>query len=224
LVTSISDDAGGLVNWAYDGAGNRVEERRLVSPGVEQVRTWEFDGRGLPIRAVDPLGVETVTEYDVAGRVLRTTVDPGTGGLNLVTEFAYGDAGRTTQVAVDPDGLNIVSQTEYDAAGRVIATVVDPGGAGHLNRTTTYGFDNDGNLTTVTDALNRTTTTEVDALGRVVSVTDAASRVTSYEFDAAGRRTTAIDALGVRDGHCLQRGGPRHQRHRTGQSNDNVFL
>ena len=52
-----------------------------------------------------------------------------------------------------------------------------------LNARTAYGYDNNGNLTSVTDPLNHQTANGYDALNRVTQVTDPANGVSSYGYD-----------------------------------------
>ena len=51
---------------------------------------------------------------------------------------------------------------------------------------TSYGYDADGNQTTVTDPLGRVTTTAYDALDRPITVTDPLGGITTTAYDADG--------------------------------------
>jgi RHS repeat-associated protein len=76
---------------------------------------------------------------------------------------------------------------DYDDADRLVE-VIDA-----LGQSTTYGYDDNGNRTSVTNAREKTTTYDYDELNRLESVTDPLSRVTSYEYDAAGNLSQRTD-------------------------------
>ena len=57
---------------------------------------------------------------------------------------------------------------------------------------TTYAYDADDRLTTVTDALSHTDVLGYDAAGRLTKATDPNGHVTSYAYDAADRLTSEV--------------------------------
>jgi YD repeat-containing protein len=58
---------------------------------------------------------------------------------------------------------------------------------------TTYGYDTESNLTSVTDANNHTTTFAYDAFGRVTQTSFPSSSVETYSYDAVGNLTGKTD-------------------------------
>ncbi len=87
----------------------------------------------------------------------------------------------------------------YDARGGLmrVCRLGVPGLDGDISpRTTTYGRDALGRVTTVTDALGNRERMSYDAMGRLVSRTDADGYVTSFGFDAAGRANDVTFADG----------------------------
>lgn len=62
--------------------------------------------------------------------------------------------------------------------------------------TTTYTYDGDNNIASVTDANGATTTYTYDAADRVSTVTDALGGTTSYTYDAVGNQSTVTDSEG----------------------------
>jgi YD repeat-containing protein len=96
---------------------------------------------------------------------------------------------------VDPNG-NSTSYT-YDFLNRlesVTQTVSDP--TPH-NVTTIYGYDAQGNLKRVTDALSLYTEYQYDDTGRVISATSPDTGITRYTYDEAGNLKHNTDAKGV---------------------------
>jgi RHS repeat-associated protein len=67
-------------------------------------------------------------------------------------------------------------------------------------RTTTYTYDEYGNVSTVTDPLERTTGTEYDLLGRTTAVVDALNHTNSFQYNAWGSLTNLVDANGNHTG------------------------
>jgi RHS repeat-associated protein len=189
--------------WTKDGAGNQSSAT--------------YDSRDHLIRLVvsTAAGVsEVVTEYgyDALGRRTRQVVDPGTGRLNLTTQYRYTTSGSSDrwnlQEVVDPRGARTL--TRYNTLGWLSQTV------DALNGTWSYAYDNLGALTTVTPPLGAVSTYTVDLLGRptrlgrngqteswsynvdgtLKSTVDFAGRVATYGYDGTGR-LTSIDRAGT---------------------------
>lgn len=70
--------------------------------------------------------------------------------------------------------------TEYDALHRPIETT-NP-----LSGTTTYTYDEVGNLIQVVNPKSQTSNLQYDALNRLVVATDALSGTTTYSYDEIG--------------------------------------
>ncbi|WP_459873874.1 RHS repeat-associated core domain-containing protein, partial [Endothiovibrio diazotrophicus] len=157
-----------------------------------------------PERITDPLGRETVLDYDNQGRLIRATnaanesatvAYTDRGQIQTITDpagnawtFAYDDFGNLT-AATDPEGHT--ARYRYDAASRVIEAT-DP-----LGRSTRYAYDPMDRVTQVIDPKGHTTTLAYRPDGRLATVTDAKGAVIeSNEYDVLGRLTTRTDALG----------------------------
>jgi len=154
-----------------------------------------YDADGNMTSATDPLGHATTYGYDPDNRLTSVT-DP----LGHVTTYMYDADGEKTY-AFDPDGD--VTAYGYDADGRLASTTL-PGTAtaqGTLPAAeTVYGYDNDDDLTTVTDPLSHVTTYAYDNLNRLTSRTVSPGGTTlittGYGYDAAGNATSVTDGLG----------------------------
>jgi len=108
-----------------------------------------------------------------------------TNAAGHVTQFTqYDRAGRVRQM-VDPKG--IVTGIAYTPRGWLSSvTLTPPGGAA---RTTSYIYDNAGQLTGATLPDGTTLGYSYDAAHRLTSVTDAKGNTITYTLDAAGNRT-----------------------------------
>jgi YD repeat-containing protein len=129
--------------------------------------------------------------YDINER-LQSTIFP-TGG---VVEYDYDVMGNLASVK---DENNTTPNTfyEYDDGSR-LSIVRQKLGAGWV--TTTYGYDHDGNLVSVTDPNGNVTTYAYDDFGQMLSQTSPVTGTTSYTYDLAGNLLSTTDARGVTTG------------------------
>jgi large repetitive protein len=168
--------------------------------------TTEYDLLGQATTTTDPLGKITTYKYDSLGRTVKV-IDP----LLRVSQTAYDDLGNVTQT-IDPSGAT--SGTTYDflsrpktdwqdvtkpAYARYTATTdygtndLSPwpmSSTTHQGVTTTYTYNNVGELTKTTDENGNHTDYTYDGLGRrtVTTLPDLSSQVTTYNL--AGQITT----------------------------------
>ncbi|HEX6290918.1 MAG TPA: SMP-30/gluconolactonase/LRE family protein [Herpetosiphonaceae bacterium] len=183
--------------YAYDTADHLMEIVEDAGSGRLNVTTrYEYtpiDDQGYAISEhIDPLGGITRTGYTVFGEPSSIT-DP----LNRTTTIGYTAQGWVASVTT-PGGLR--TTTTYTSDG-LPARVSDPRGS-----TTVMTYDAAGRLATLTTgataigsvpALNHTTTYAYDANSRVTSVTDPRGTVTRYAYDAFDRQTSVTDPLGT---------------------------
>jgi YD repeat-containing protein len=102
-----------------------------------------------------------------------------------VTQFPLYDAmGRVLRM-VDPNG--VVTDTVYTPRGWVSSVAVTP--AGGTARTTTYTYDNAGQMTGAALPDGTTLGYSYDAAHRLTSVTDAKGNSVTYMLDNAGNKT-----------------------------------
>jgi len=108
-----------------------------------------------------------------------------TNAVGHVTQFTlYDRAGRVKQM-IDPNG--VVTDTVYTPRGWVSSvTMTPPGGAA---RTTTYTYDNAGQLTGATLPDGSTLGYSYDAAHRLVGITDAKGNTVTYTLDNTGNKT-----------------------------------
>src|SRR5690606_14978576 len=118
---------------------------------------------GRRVRSRTPSGADLTFGYDDADRL--TTVVTASGG---VAEYRYSGDERNPSEIIDPEG----GRTELTWDRGLLRRVTDPTGV-----TVEFGYDDHGDL---------------------ISVTDADGEVARLERDAAGRVTAAITPSGAR--------------------------
>jgi RHS repeat-associated protein len=177
----VEDAAGNRINYALDGAGNRLREEVRDSTGVLR-RSLDrlFDTASRMTRVTGAAGQATQLRYDAVGNLLETENPLGT-----VSKSTYDGVGRLTKQIDDLGGINAEMRYEYAANGQV-ERVVDPKGLA-----TTYAYDGFGQLAKQTSPDTGVTQLTYDRLGNTLSRTDARGVTAHYEYDAIGR-TTAV--------------------------------
>jgi RHS repeat-associated protein len=183
-----------------------------------------YDQAGHVLTAQDPLGRVTATSYDPMGRTSSRTqncvgsafgVCDGavTADQNVTTRWTYDAAGdMLTEIAArtgGTDSAHLVTAHVYDELFRQVEVIQDQGSAaaGHQNAATQFGYDNSGNLLTVTDGLGHVTTTAVDDLGRPVTVTDASGNVQRTSYSLAGEVLSTVDGRNQTNAYTRDRMG-----------------
>lgn len=131
------------------------------------------------------------TVFDAAARTFTTTTPQSR--IMTATIDAQSRVTQATLPGIEPVNHN------YDLRGRLNLTNQ---GSGVSQRTTQYGYNPQGFLDTVTDALNRSTRFDYDPAGRVTKQTLPDSRVIQFTYDANGNLTALIPP--GRDAHVFR--------------------
>jgi len=192
-------DANGLVTaLTYDARG-RIATRDI---GGEHT-AYSYDGVGQLKTITLPDGSSLTYSYDAAHR-LRQIQD------NLGNSIAYTLdplGNRTAEQVFDP--AQVLARThgrEYNALNRLTK---DIGGSSPATQITQYGYDPQGNTTSVTDPLGHLTSNFYDGLNRLRQVADPAATgagaggSTQYSRDGLNQLTQVIDARGLATTYTL---------------------
>ncbi len=216
--TQSTDNLGNVRISSYDPAGNLV----TITDQALRVMRFEYDQMNRLTKLVEPTNTDpaplcgtpgvTCLDYDIAGNLQFVT-----DGNGNVTEFVFDERDRLIQT-IDPLNLsefntydaagNLRSVTdrrgrrtefEYDAADQIVRQIFDAGAPGQTVRT--YGYDQDGNLTSVSD-VDSALTIERDAIGRVRLVSTSGSPAQPAvdlvsTYDSNDNRLTLTDPTGV---------------------------
>jgi YD repeat-containing protein len=172
--------------YEYDknAAGSNVPGRGLVTKIAHNdnnhtYQSFGYDTYGNKLWEENELRRRTSYTYDEYNRLLTITRP-----LNGITTYTYNPTNGTgspyKHTTNNPDTIttatNIVTRNVYDGNFRKVSTAVG-------SSTTTFGYDNVGNPTTVTDPLIHTTTTTYDERNRKKTVTDSLNRTTTFTYD-----------------------------------------
>jgi YD repeat-containing protein len=200
-VASITNALGHLTSiTAYNGHGQPLT---IVDPsGLSTTLTYDERQR---LKSRNVGGELTSYDYDGVGQLKKVTL-PDASFLS----YTYDDAHRLTGMS---DNLGNSITYTLDAMGnRTKEDVRDPANAlaqtrtrvfnnlnqlfqeiGAQNQTTQYAYDNQGNVTSVTDPLNHATSNQYDALNRLKQVTDPNSGVTQYGYNGIDQLVSVTD-------------------------------
>ncbi|NJK64457.1 MAG: RHS repeat protein [Synechococcaceae cyanobacterium SM2_3_1] len=237
-VTSVEDFHGNQVTNEYDAAG----QLKVFTDKLGNQSFFRYDDRGLWIEATSPNNTpdnsdddpRELRSYDAKGRVISETSPTG-----LITRYVYDPLDRQTEMIIpdltpeDPDD-NPKEITEYSLGGRILAEIDILGNRSErdyddlgrtilakdiLDNVTTYTYNDENQVTSITDPRLRTTqlrydengrwigleffdgttiSRTYDQLSRIQSDTDTLGQTTNYEYDSFSRLSAVINALGER--------------------------
>jgi RHS repeat-associated protein len=174
-LTRSTDPLGHATRYGYTAQG----QLETLTDALDHTTRFEYNAQGDLVAATDPLNRTTRHVPDDAGRTVET-LDP----LGHKEKTAYDRLDRPVQ---DTDPLGGLTRYTY-ADNRLLASVIDP--LDHAVES--YGYDDFGRLSTVTDALGQAEQITHDANNRITRRTDRNGRITTFEYDGAGRLAKLI--------------------------------
>nr|WP_308434583.1 LamG-like jellyroll fold domain-containing protein [Streptomyces melanogenes] len=221
LTTSTEYDAAGNATKSTltDGDTPRITTRTYDERGL---LTSQVSPRGNTPGA-DASAYTTRIRYDALGRPVQQSAPPAqteeNGGspqtLEATTRTGYNTFGEATE---NQDARGAVTRTELDSLGRPVATTLPdytPPGGTKITATARTRYDALGRTTASTDPLGRTTTFTYDQLGQLLTKTDPATGanlnqplgnatsltgagISSYAWTPTGLQLAATSPTGAR--------------------------
>jgi RHS repeat-associated protein len=167
LVTKIqhNDQNGSFRSFSYDAYGNKLLEENEL----HQRTSYTYDDYNRVLSIKDPIGQTT-------GHKTTYTYNP-----------TIGSGSSSTHTTSNPDTITtpagIQTSNVYDENFRKISTTIE-------TSTSTFSYDNVGNLRFVTDPLLHTTETRYDERNRKKRVIDALYKTTIFGYDPASNVTS----------------------------------
>ncbi|TWB33312.1 RHS repeat-associated protein [Nitrospirillum viridazoti] len=193
-VTEYDYPAGGKQTFAYDARNNTTDMWRVARPGsslgTTHVHVDWHPNFAKPMHIVDARGNATDLNYDgntsVLSNMYGAPIADSTNGITTsttrpTTSFWYDTLGRMTRTQ---NATGMLTDFSYDGVnGSPTQEIVDSGAA---RITSTFGYDAQGQATTVTDPRGKTATTTYDANGRPISVDLPEGARTEWSYNANG--------------------------------------
>lgn len=180
-------------SFGYDGEDHLVSE---TDPGLP-AKTWSYDGAGNLTKVTDQNGHHVDYGYDNDERLSTVTAADGTS----VTRYDYDNAGNLLHRTDPNTPTNHVTTYGYDNANRLTSISLPPiTTPSAYTPVWTYGYDANGNRTTVLDPNGATATTTYDELNRPTQISysgGAATPTVGYSYDADSNRTQLTDGDGT---------------------------
>ena len=174
----------------YDSSGNQVEQL-LLSLNLLGWKTAEY-AQVCTSPAPTCLSWSTRRSesfaYDDDGRLITTTHADATS-----VAYTY-DAASRIQTVRDENHATPNTTYGYDALGRLTSVQQTLAGAPGGVVTTSYTYNVQDNLASVTDPNGNVTTYEYDDFGRLIRQVSPVTGTTTYAYDPAGNLTTTTDA------------------------------
>ena len=190
-LTDISDGLGNALHYTLDTEGN-VEEEVTCAPSASPCDTNNT--------AMKRLLTQTFDAYNRLS-FSKAGIDPNNNPLETVEPFH--DPDGTLDYSTDGEGA--VTDYSYDELKRLLGSTHDFGTVGDLTDdvTTAYRYDAAGRLTEVKARIQETPTQEdatttyiYDDLGNLLTTTSPDTGTTAYTYDAAGNIKTKTTAAG----------------------------
>jgi RHS repeat-associated protein len=184
--TGYIDERGNTTLYSYNSAGDLVA---LQHPDrARESSVWQ---NNLEMSHTDVFGQTYTYQYDTLGNLTRMTDRAGN-----VTSYTYDPTFSQVTSVTQPD--DSVTTNVYDAKGNLIKTT-DPSGA-----VTTISYDSNGRVTSVTKPLGNlaatpgtyTTTYTYNDAGQMLTISTDFPSAETFTYDARGNRLSDTDALG----------------------------
>jgi RHS repeat-associated protein len=177
-VLSITDPVGNTTSYIYDGLNRLTTETNSLG----KTRSFTYDANGNQTSVTDRNGRTRSFTYDALNRQTEENWLASNGSVIRSTQSFYDPLNQLVGLT-DPSSSYSYS---YDLNGR-LKTVSNFGTPGVPTVLFTYGYDNTGNVTSVTEAINgvtsSTTAYTYDSLNRVGQIVQTGTAVQAKRVD-----------------------------------------
>ena len=179
------------VSYGYDASGRLSTVTTLLASdtaanSASYTTTYTYDGSSDRVASVTQSDGTTVSygyTQDAQGVYQVTSVTTGTGADAQTVTLSYAANSATVT-----DALGRSTTYQTNAAGQLVA-VLQPMVNGS-RPTTSYTYDANGNVLTMTDPLGAVTSYNYDANGNLLGVEDPTGHTISYTYDGNNQVTS----------------------------------
>ncbi|MFI6513831.1 polymorphic toxin-type HINT domain-containing protein [Streptosporangium sp. NPDC050855] len=159
--------------------------------------TYRYNAAGDLAEQTSPSGVVLKFGYDAVGRVTSRTQVSQAHPAGVVSTFSYDGVGRLltqTDPGVKNEVTNVTHTAKvtyaYTADGDLLSETLSDLTGGDATRTTSYTYDANGRLETVTGPEGAVSRSAWDVTGARVSATDPLGTVLTYGYSKRGELTS----------------------------------
>ena len=183
LPTQFTDPNGVVTVLTYDPLG-RLLTHTVQASGGNAVTNFYYNNAGLLTSIAFPDKSQLTYGYDTSHRLTSVTNKAGES-----INYTLDTDGNVTQQVIKTSGGSITNTQSrvFDIVSRLKQII------GASGQTTTYGYDSEGNRTSINNALNDTTAQAFDALNRLITVTDPLTHATGYGYNTQDSLTSVTD-------------------------------
>lgn len=178
---------GDTTSYTYNSSGYLAT---VTDPVGHVMTVTAWNSRGQPTTVVDLNGVTTNLTYDIHGRILAVTIDPGAAQSQYA--FQYDVVGNLTQITL-PEGGYL--QYTYDSASR-LTQITNQRGETQTFTPNAMGGPTSIVIKTPGGAITNQQTYAYDELGRLIRAIGAGSQTTGFGYDKVDNPTSVTDARG----------------------------
>ncbi|UOY93295.1 hypothetical protein MUG87_03980 [Ectobacillus sp. JY-23] len=158
----------------YTYTGNKLTE---VKDPLGKVTSIQYDDTKREVTVTDPKGTQDKYGYNIAGNPTYDIIDAGR--LNLTTTYEYEANLLKKTVYPNDQGQRLSESYTYDGQGNV-TTATDAIG------TERYNYNENHDVTKVTDAENKTTTVTYEGSNAVSETQEQANTASVTQYDSYG--------------------------------------
>jgi len=178
-LTTLTYPDGKVVHYEYDNGDRLIK----VTDWLSNITSYEYDPAGNLTKTVYPNGSSVINKYDNANRLQSILDLKSDATVNAVFSYTFDSLGNRTAVSFY-QLLNAIPPTPtinytYDADNRLLAA-----------ESTTFNYDNNGNLTTKT--LGSNTATYAWDYNDMLTQLDSGGNTYSYKYEGLGNRIARI--------------------------------
>jgi RHS repeat-associated protein len=186
------------------------EVARVLDDGTGQRTAATYNAQGQVVARTDAAGRETTYAYAANGVDLLEVRQTRPGGYDVLAQYGAYTAGHQPQTLTDAAGQTIT--LTYNGAAQVLTST------NAKQEVTTYSYDANGRLQSVSGALAEATTTYAyDGYGRVWTVTGPDGYAVTSEYDTFDRRWRTTYPDGTYEETIYDRLDAKSRRDRLGR-------